>query len=65
MDPQNYKEHYICLGGCEGVSSTPGVCQTDSCESYGESLTSCGCTDGAHHDFELADMDDLGEDTLD
>jgi len=40
--------HYICTGGCEGESATPGVCQTDDCPKKGQPLTECECTDGAH-----------------
>jgi hypothetical protein len=43
-----YKEHYICLGECEGVSNTPGTCQAKDCNHYGESLVACGCEDGDH-----------------
>lgn len=41
--------HYICTGGCEGVSEKPGVCRTEGCEKEVEPLTPCDCTDGTHH----------------
>ena len=40
--------HYICTGGCKGESETPGTCQAETCAKYGEPLTECSCTDGAH-----------------
>ena len=45
------KKHYICLGGCRGVSENPGVCQTAGCEHFGHELVECPCTDGLHNDF--------------
>ena len=44
--------HYICTGGCEGESSTPGVCQADDCKKVGEELTPCSCEDGGHEETE-------------
>ncbi len=41
--------HYICKGGCEGVSDKPGVCKTEGCEHEGHKLEPCDCTDGKHH----------------
>jgi len=41
-------EHYICTGGCGGVSETPGSCQAEDCQKHGEALTSCNCEDGKH-----------------
>lgn len=56
MDDQNENkkegEHYICLGGCRGVSSKPGVCQSPGCVHQGHELVKCDCTDGLHHDFQ-------------
>lgn len=43
--------HYICTGGCKGVSDHPGVCQTDGCPLLGHELTPCDCTDDLHHNF--------------
>ena len=40
--------HYICTGGCGGVSETPGVCQTEGCSLHGEALKECNCEDGKH-----------------
>jgi hypothetical protein len=41
--------HYICTGGCKGVSETPGTCQAESCKLYGHPLEACDCTDGKHY----------------
>ncbi len=43
-------KHYICNGGCEGESSTPGVCQTEECKKEGETLIACNCDDGLHEE---------------
>ena len=41
--------HYICTGGCRGISDTPGVCQTEGCPKYGQPLEECGCENGKHY----------------
>ena len=41
--------HYICLI-CGGVSSKPGVCQTDHCEHKGLELVPCECDKKEHLD---------------
>jgi len=40
--------HYICTGGCGGVSETEGTCQAEDCSKHNEPLTNCDCTDGKH-----------------
>lgn len=40
--------HYICTGGCGGVSIAPGVCKAEGCSKEGEALEFCDCTDGEH-----------------
>lgn len=45
--------HYICLGGCRGVSEHPGVCQAPDCDNHNHELVPCDCTDDLHHDFKL------------
>ena len=40
--------HYICTGGCRGVSDTPGVCQSEECSFQGHQLEDCNCIDGEH-----------------
>ncbi|MFA6365441.1 MAG: hypothetical protein WCW78_03510 [Candidatus Paceibacterota bacterium] len=42
-------KHYICTGGCGGVSDKPGVCQTKICPKHGKPLEECDCTDGKHY----------------
>jgi hypothetical protein len=41
--------HYICTGGCEGVSDKEGTCQAETCPKHGQPLTPCDCTDGKHY----------------
>jgi hypothetical protein len=45
-----FMTHYVCTGGCGGVSDTPGTCQAESCSLYGEPLKECNCTDGQHEE---------------
>jgi len=33
--------HYICTGGCGGVSSKPGVCQAEGCKKKKMPLEEC------------------------
>ncbi|PIQ91471.1 MAG: hypothetical protein COV70_03510 [Parcubacteria group bacterium CG11_big_fil_rev_8_21_14_0_20_39_22] len=64
--------HYVCTGGCEGESSVPGICDSESCSKHAEQLTLCECEDGLHKkvieesiidDDDLVDYDD--EETYD
>ena len=41
--------HYICVGGCKGVSETPGVCQAKDCPEHSHPLKECDCADGEHY----------------
>ncbi len=41
--------HYICTGGCKGVSQVPGTCQAASCPLVGHDLEPCDCKDGKHY----------------
>ena len=43
--------HYICTGGCGGVSDRPGVCDIEDCSKNGQELMPCGCEDGNHKDL--------------
>jgi len=45
-------DHYICLGGCRGVSKSPGACQAPSCANHDHALSKCDCTDDQHNNFE-------------
>jgi len=40
--------HYICTGGCQGVSEAQGTCQAEDCNNWGEPLEPCECEDGSH-----------------
>ncbi|MEI8129945.1 MAG: hypothetical protein WCG55_00365 [bacterium] len=42
------KEHYICTGGCKGISLTPGTCQAESCAKHGQPLEACHCQSEGH-----------------
>ncbi len=33
--------HYVCTGGCGGVSSKPGACQAEGCAKKGVPLVEC------------------------
>ena len=46
--------HYICTGGCEGVSDSPGTCQAESCPLHAHPLKECNCTDGTHEEVKQA-----------
>lgn len=41
--------HYICTGGCKGVSDKPGTCQATTCAKHNHALQPCECADGKHH----------------
>lgn len=41
-------KHYVCTGGCGGVSAKPGTCAAPSCARYGKPLELCDCMDGTH-----------------
>lgn len=41
--------HYICKGGCKGISEKSGVCQTSNCPHHNQSLEVCDCIDNKHH----------------
>jgi coenzyme F420-reducing hydrogenase gamma subunit len=41
-------KHYICTGGCMGVSEKPGTCQALTCPKHGLPLIECDCNDGKH-----------------
>ena len=42
------ERHYVCTGGCKGVSSVPGNCQDEDCDRYHEKMLACSCTDNKH-----------------
>lgn len=49
--------HYICKGGCKGVSEEFGFCQAQSCAHHGEMLEACECEDGKHGEQEGAGVE--------
>ena len=51
---QQAEKHYICLGGCHGVSGVPGACRAPDCKDHDHPLVQCDCTDGLHNDFRPA-----------
>ena len=42
--------HYVCTGGCKGVSDKPGNCNAEACVKHGQPLTPCNCADEKHED---------------
>jgi hypothetical protein len=42
-------KHYICTGGCAGVSDKPGTCQAVDCPKHGLPLEECDCADSKHY----------------
>ncbi|MDO8509341.1 MAG: hypothetical protein Q7S27_06700 [Nanoarchaeota archaeon] len=42
------KKHFVCNGGCKGVSDKPMKCQAKECAKYGKALIECDCTDDGH-----------------
>ena len=40
--------HYICTGGCKGVSEDPGTCQAEICPKNLFPLKECSCENGKH-----------------
>ncbi len=41
-------KHYICTGGCHGMSEKNGVCEAPMCLKHGLPLKECNCADGKH-----------------
>ena len=41
-------EHYVCTGGCHGVSDQPKTCDGENCPKNGHPLIPCHCEDGEH-----------------
>lgn len=40
--------HYVCRGGCGGVSGVPKACGTEGCTNYEVDMEVCSCTDDRH-----------------
>ncbi len=56
--------HYICKGGCGGVSNEAGVCQAESCPNHFELLEECDCADGKHGGSEFGASDGADEEVM-
>lgn len=41
--------HYICTGGCRGLSDVPKACETPGCPHVGQALVACTCEDQQHN----------------
>jgi len=41
-------KHYICTGGCKGVSKVAKNCGAESCPKHGKPLKPCNCKDNKH-----------------
>jgi hypothetical protein len=41
-------QHYICTGGCQGISEVPASCRMESCPRRGLELKECSCDDHNH-----------------
>lgn len=52
-------KHYICTGGCGGVSEKPGICTAEVCSKKGQPLTECDCEERQEHDRVLPDVPDV------
>ncbi|MEK7672854.1 MAG: zinc ribbon domain-containing protein YjdM [Patescibacteria group bacterium] len=40
--------HFVCKGGCKGVSEVAGFCEAEGCASQWQMLEECSCADGKH-----------------
>lgn len=40
--------HYICTGGCKGVSEVAKNCGAEDCQKFDKALQECNCTDDTH-----------------
>ena len=41
-------KHYICTGGCKGVSKVAKSCGAEDCIKHGKPLKPCNCRDNGH-----------------
>jgi hypothetical protein len=41
--------HYICTGGCKGVSKVAKNCGAKDCPKHDQLLTPCECSDNNHN----------------
>lgn len=60
----HHMEHYICTGGCAGVSDLPGVCHDPACPKVGQPLDACDCdTPKEHHRHRTINTQAISTDT--
>ena len=46
---QTHANHYVCTGGCNGVSEDPNAeCGAEDCAKCKHQLVACNCADGEH-----------------
>lgn len=50
------------MGGCHGVSDTPGTCQTTDCKDFEKPLHECDCPDGQSHHQQMTDEEEEHDD---
>lgn len=43
-------KHYVCIGGCGGVSDKEGVCEMPTCGNHKKPFVECSCTNGMHNE---------------
>ena len=55
--------HYVCTGGCEGVSDdSAAVCQAEGCQKFSQPLSKCDCADNQHSEvFEKEQTEEAAE----
>ena len=41
-------KHYVCRGGCGGVSDEMAACEADGCSNQWQMMEECNCADGKH-----------------
>ncbi|MDD3861376.1 MAG: zinc ribbon domain-containing protein YjdM [Candidatus Gracilibacteria bacterium] len=41
-------KHFVCKGGCGGVSEVEGFCEADGCPNQWQPFEECDCEDGKH-----------------
>lgn len=56
--------HYICLGNCKAVSSSPSVCMASDCPKSGEALDACDCEDDKHEGRQDTSTDQMEEEVI-
>ena len=55
--------HYVCTGGCKGVSDSPNLCQAETCPKHGTPMAACTCDDDKHDDVMKEVSEESSEDS--